>query len=148
MIRALACLVAALMAAGLAAGEDAPAPEDVSVLGHWSFVAWTYDGCEFGGTAVLSPGPTPTRHACELTARQECVDRTWVVRQSCIARRSGPQLTIVSQIEEFLEDGGERANYWPDNFILTIRSESRMSGTLISHGIHASEFTRMADGIS
>lgn len=131
---------------GAAASADS-APEEISVLGSWSFVAQTYDNCEFSGIAHLRPGDSDTLHACELTARQACPDVTYVVRQSCQAQRSSGQLIISSRIEEFLE-GPPSKGYWPDNFILTIKTENRMIGALLSHGSHAAEFRRMAEGTS
>ncbi len=136
----------AILVSGAAAQADV-SPDEVSVIGSWSFVANTYDNCEFTGVAHLTPGTSPDLHACELTARQACTDITYVVRQSCTAKRSGGQLIINSEIEEFLE-GPPTPGYWPDNFILTIKSETRMIGALLSHGSHAAEFRRMAEGIS
>lgn len=146
MIARLAGLAAAATLAATAAFADV-ATDDVSVLGSWAFVAKTFDACEFSGVARFTSGASPTLHGCELTARQACPDMTYVVRQSCTARRSGDQLIVRSEIEEFLE-GEPTPTYWPDNFILTIKNENRMIGALLSHGSHAAEFTRTADGIS
>lgn len=145
MTRAFAALAALLIAALPAAASELD--EKTSALGSWSFIAKTADACEFTGIAHLTEGETPDIHTCELTARQACPDLTYVVRQSCRARRSGDQLIISSQIEEFLE-GEPTSLYWPDNFILTIESENRMIGALLSHGSHAAEFRRMAEGVS
>ena len=139
----VACLLATLMAAPALAD----ASDDPTVLGSWSFVANTYDGCDFTGIMHLGSGERPDIHACELTARQACPDVTYVVRQPCRAQRSGDQLIVRSQIAEFLE-GEPTPGYWPDNFILTVKTSSRMIGALLSHGSHASEFTRLEEGVS
>lgn len=142
--RALLAALALLAAPTTLAAADT---DEVSVLGSWTFEAKTRDGCEFGGVAYLTAGEDAEIHACELTARQACPAITYVVRQSCTARRSGEQLIIRSAVEEFLE-GEPTAGYWPDNFILTIKSESRMIGALLSHGSYAAEFRRTQEGVS
>lgn len=118
-----------------------------SIAGHWSFQSETYDGCAFGGTAYFSPPTDTTEIACDLTARQNCVAYEWIVRQSCVAKRSENRLVVESKIEEFLAGEASPA-YWPDNFVLTIESGDRMTGVLVSHGTHATEFVRTAEGIS
>ena len=149
MKQLLASLAAAAVLTAPAALADAELEADTNVFGNWTFKSWTYDGCDFGGTAHFSPGEEASLHACELTARQSCpaFGLEWVVRQSCTARQSGERLTITSTIEEFLV-GEPTAAYWPDNFVLTIRSPNRMTGSLVSHGTHATEFVRSAGGIS
>lgn len=149
MKRFVALLAAALMLAGGAHGDDASSTKPANISGQWTFKAYTYDSCDFGGVAELSTTEEPGVYACELTARQVCPinEIEWVVRQSCIATRTDDRLTIRSTIEEFLV-GEPTPAYWPDNFILKIRSSDRMTGSLISHGTHASEFTRQVGGIS
>lgn len=151
MRRGLAALLLAVFLAAPMAFADVrdKGLESVSVLGSWTFKSWTYDDCEFGGVARLMAGEEPGVMACELIARQSCTlpDRRWVVRQSCVARRTGNQVAIHSTIEEFIE-GEPTANYWPDHFILTLREPDRMTGSLISHGVHPSEFRRNIEGIS
>lgn len=136
---AVLALGAALAAAGLpAAADGAIAP---GLAGHWTFKSWTYDACTFGGVAQFRPTDEPGLFDCELTARQSCPSVNWTVRQSCRARQTGNRVTVTSQIEDFLE-GPATDRYWPDNFVLTLHSPRRMSGSLISHGVHPSEFTR------
>ena len=141
-------LTALLVLFGLFCGPaTAETDQTLSVLGAWGFTARTPDACEFSGIAHLRAGKTPDLHACELTARHACSGQTYVVRQSCSARQSAGQLIIRSKIVEFLE-GEPTASYWPDNFILTIESEDRMIGALLSHGSHAAEFKRTSEGVS
>lgn len=144
-----ALLAAALIAAAPMASADlgAQVSSEPDISGNWAFKSFTYDACEFGGVATLMPTEEDNTYSCELTARQFCPSVEWVVRQSCVAHRTGDRLVIRSQIEEFIT-GPETASYWPDNFILKIQSGDRMTGSLISHGTHASEFTRQAEGIS
>lgn len=141
--------LAALFPALMALGEDTRDSElaNIDLSGQWVFQSWTHDGCDFGGTAHLSPSEKAGKYECELIANQVCPETTWRVRQSCTARQSGGQLVINSRIEEFLE-GEATESYWPDNFILTIRAPDMMNGTLLSHGAHASEFRRDKGGIS
>ncbi|NBC20368.1 MAG: hypothetical protein GVY06_04880 [Alphaproteobacteria bacterium] len=147
--RSLACALAALMAGQVPGAAQTPdtRAKQPDLSGSWVFKSWTHDGCDFGGNLHLGPTSEEGSYACELVANQVCPSVTWRVRQSCTARQSNGQLVINSQIEEFLE-GEPSPNYWPDNFILTIRSREHMKGSLISHGVHASEFRRDAGGIS
>lgn len=149
MLRAAIPAILALFAAGTAFADQASGDslKDTDLTGQWVFKSWTYDGCEFGGTTHLSRQADSNIYDCELVANQVCPSVTWRVRQSCVARQSGGQLVINSTIEEFLE-GEPTDSYWPDNFILTIRSPNRMNGSLLSHGVHASEFRRDEGGIS
>lgn len=150
MARPIRSLTAILIASALAApAAMADSAEGANISGNWTFQAHTYDGCDFGGVTRLTPADRPNFYDCELTARQVCpaLEIEWVVRQSCIAERNGDRLTIRSEIEEFLV-GEPSQSYWPDNFILTVRSDSRMTGSLISHGAHPAEFIRQAEGIS
>ncbi len=146
---ALALVVAGLATPIFAAGDEGgqSEPPGPSIAGQWMFTSWTDDACAFRGTAHLSATRTPQLYDCELTAHQVCPSVTWRVRQSCTARRVGDQLIINSRIEEFLE-GEPTEAYWPDNFILSIHSDNRMTGSLLSHGSHASEFTRTEGGTS
>lgn len=139
-----------LLGAPFALADDQVTPdvdEPISIHGHWSFQSETYDGCAFGGTAYFNAPNGTSVVSCELTARQSCVEVEWVVRQSCTATRTGDRLIIDSQIEEFLV-GEPSTLYWPDNFILKIRSDDRMAGRLISHGSHPTVFVRREAGVS
>ncbi|MEM7767467.1 MAG: hypothetical protein AAF253_08265 [Pseudomonadota bacterium] len=138
MIRALALAGLVSLAPASALADGAPAPQ---LAGSWTFKSWTYDTCTFGGVATFRTTSEPGTYACELTARQECPSVQWTVRQSCTARRTDNRVTVTAQVEEFLE-GPETDQYWPDNFILTLHSNKRMTGSLVSHGVHPSEFTR------
>lgn len=141
---ALCLMASAPMAMADLGAQSAGEPD---ITGNWAFKSYTYDACEFGGVASLVPTEEEDTYTCELTARQFCPSIEWVVRQSCIAHRTGDRLVIRSQIEEFIT-GPETASYWPDNFILKIQTGDRMTGSLISHGTHATEFTRQVEGIS
>jgi len=138
------------LGAPLALADDRVPPdvdEPTTIHGHWSFQSETYEGCAFGGTAYFGPPNGTSVIRCELTARQSCVEVEWVVRQSCTATRTGDRLIVESQIEEFLV-GEPSTLYWPDNFVLKIRSEDQMTGRLISHGSHPTVFVRRDAGVS
>jgi len=144
MIRTLLLsLVLAASSAGSALADGALP----NIAGSWAFKSWTYSQCEFSGIANFSATNEPGVYGCEITARQTCPAVTWVVRQSCTARQSAERITITSTIEEFLE-GPVSDQYWPDNFVLSISGPDRMSGSLISHGVHPSEFTRTRGAVS
>lgn len=151
----MARLLKTVQAVALAVLFGAPALADsaegtnADIVGNWAFQSNTYDGCDFGGVASLTPAEEPNMYECELTARQACpvLNIEWVVRQSCIAERNGDRLTIRSRIEEFLV-GEPTESYWPDNFVLTVRSSGHMTGSLVSHGVHPTEFVRQSEGIS
>ena len=139
-----------LLSAPLALADDQVPPDvdgPTNIHGHWSFQSETYQGCAFSGTAYFNAPNGTSVVSCELTARQSCVEVEWVVRQSCTATRTGDRLTIESQIEEFLV-GEPSTLYWPDNFVLKIRSEDQMTGRLISHGSHPTVFVRRDAGVS
>lgn len=145
-------LLAGLIVISAPASAETPEPgaeEAYSIVGSWTFRSYTDDTCDFGGVAHLRAPDESGAYPCELTARQVCPawDVEWVVRQSCIANRTDNRLLIRSTIEEFIV-GEPTPSYWPDNFILIIRSGDLMTGSLISHGTHASEFTRQVEGIS
>ncbi|MEM1150316.1 MAG: hypothetical protein AAGI03_07140 [Pseudomonadota bacterium] len=151
MTRCLAFLIASLFASAPAMAEAPETDEAVgySIVGSWNFRSYTEDTCEFGGVAHLRAPDETGAYPCELTARQDCPvwNVEWVVRQSCVANRTGDKLIIRSRIEEFIV-GEPTPDYWPDNFVLKIKSDNLMTGSLVSHGSYASEFTRMAEGIS
>lgn len=149
--------VLGLLFLALVAGLPASAAKDKTdtdksdVLGSWSFQTRPYrEGtCVMTGTMSLSPHPDAGLYNCELTAVEMC--SMWgrsVVRQSCEARRFGDQVSIRSQIEEFLESKNPEMLYVPDNFTLTIQSPERMFGALVSAATAPVEFRRANDGIS
>ncbi|MEM0987046.1 MAG: hypothetical protein AAGJ32_12440 [Pseudomonadota bacterium] len=140
----LVALFLVLPFGGIAFADGAPSPQ---LAGNWSFKSWTYDDCSFGGVARFQPTEEPGVFTCELTARQECPSVSWTVRQSCVARRTDDRVMVTSAIEEFIE-GPATDSYWPDNFVLTMHSSQRMTGSLVSHGVHPSAFTRDAGATS
>lgn len=124
-------------------------PEDI--LGNWSFQTKPYRNgqCLMSGTARLTPDPEEDVYACELTAVEVC--SMWgrsVVLQQCTARRFGNQVSIRSEIDQFLESKAEGLVYVPDNFALTIQSARRMYGSLVSAATAPVEFIRSEEGIS
>lgn len=145
-VLAMACLMASPSFAKSGKDQD---PSDV--LGSWSFQTSPYRSgqCVMSGTMRLTPHPDEGRYECELTAVEMC--SMWgrsVVRQSCEARRFGDQVSIRSTIEEMLESKHEGLLYVPDNFTLTIQSQERMFGALVSAVTAPVEFRRANDGIS
>jgi hypothetical protein len=149
---ALAALVMTLAAGLPAQANKSKGDKDGSdVLGNWSFQTKPYrEGqCVMTGTMNLSPHPDEGLYNCELTAVEMCTQ--WgrsVVRQSCEARRFGNQVSVRSTIEEMLETKMPGMYYVPDNFTLTIQSDERMFGALVSAVTAPVEFRRANDGIS
>ena len=145
----LALLSSLLLATLVQAQADEATPERpaTEIAGNWSFVANTGPDCTFSGNALLIATEDPNRYGCELTALQVCSIETWQVRQSCTASRQGEQLVITSKIEEFVQ-GTPNQGYRADNFKLTIKSASLMTGVLVSWGFHLAEFRRSEGSIS
>ncbi len=149
MIRALG-LATALAASPAAAQEGA-----ADISGTWAFRADIGLGCTFNGEARLTrPSEKGAPYGCELTAEQICTapDDTividFVVRQTCVAERSGDRLEIVSTIDTFVR-GAPTPAYFPDDFTLAIKSGERMSGFLISgQSADPAEFYRPNGAVS
>ena len=60
----------------------------------------------------------------------------------------GNQVSVRSEIAEFI-NGHTSPYYHPDNFSLTIRSDTEMFGALVSSGsTHPAEWRRAEGGIS
>ncbi|MCZ4298389.1 hypothetical protein [Henriciella marina] len=148
----LACLTVSLLALGPNATAQAAAESDPGdVLGNWTFQTKPYrDGqCIMSGTARLTPHPDEGVYNCELTAVEVC--SMWgrsVVVQSCKARRFNEQVSIRSEIEQFVESKAEGLVYVPDNFALTVQDGRRMYGSLVSAATAPVEFIRAEEGIS
>ncbi len=123
--------------------------EDLNLAGHWTFTAKLRVDCSFGGTAHLEHLGNG-KYSGELTARQSCayLEQDYLVRQDCMASKFGNQLSVRCQIVEFI-NGFESGSYYPDNFTLTIASDQRMHGALVSAGdANPAEWKRTEGGIS
>lgn len=148
----LACLTVALLTLGPNATAQAAAESDPGdVLGNWTFQTKPYrEGqCIMSGTMRLTPHPDAGLYNCELTAVEVC--SMWgrsVVVQSCKARRFNEQVSIRSEIEQFVESKAEGLVYVPDNFALTVQDGRRMYGSLVSAATAPVEFIRAEEGIS
>ena len=148
--------LAAMAIAGLLACAPAHADSKVEgdpsdVLGTWSFQTKPYRNgeCMMSGTMYLSPHPEEGQYSCELTAVEVC--SMWgrsVVLQQCKARRFGNQVSIRSEIDQFLESKAEGLVYVPDNFALIVQDAKRMYGSLVSAATAPAEFIRSEEGIS
>lgn len=144
-------LIAASLAFFAPASMASDDKDSADILGNWTFQTKPYrEGrCLMSGTARLMPNPEPGVYDCELTAVEVC--SMWgrsVVQQSCKARRFGNQVSIRSEINQFLEMKMEGLLYVPDNFALTIQSPKRMYGSLVSAATAPAEFIRSEEGIS
>ncbi|MEL6388377.1 MAG: hypothetical protein AAFR00_13585 [Pseudomonadota bacterium] len=152
-MKVLAMVVVVLLTGSHTASADARDPTDV--LGAWTFQTQPYRNgqCLMSGSMRLTADPEEGVYGCELTAMEVC--SMWgrsLVRQSCVARRFGNQVSIRSTIEEMLESkpqvGDLELAYVPDNFALTIQSAERMFGALVSAVSAPVEFRRAEQGIS
>jgi len=131
MKRLITTLALAALATPALAEEINP-----DIAGTWNFSANIREACTFQGQAVLRPSSSAdTDYTCELTARQACeaTDLEYVVRQTCKVRHTRGQVSVVSTIEEFMV-GEQTGYYYPDNFALSVQSESEMIGALVWPG--------------
>ncbi|WP_300376509.1 hypothetical protein [Henriciella sp.] len=151
----IACLLGCLGLIALPAfaneGTGDKTGDSADILGNWTFQTKPYrEGqCLMTGTARLTPNPESGLYDCELTAVEVC--SMWgrsVVLQQCKARRFGDQLSIRSEIDQFLESKLENMIYVPDNFALTIQSAKRMYGSLVSAATAPAIFIRAEEGMS
>lgn len=111
--------------------------QESDLTGTWNFTANLRIPCEFSGQATLSPNQdrTESDYSCEMTARQYCpsFDIDYTVHQTCKVRNTRGQVWVQATIKEFLK-GEDSGSYYPDNFNLSIQSDSEMTGALISAG--------------
>ena len=124
-------LLALTLAASLSAAASAdPIQSDIS--GSWVFeTGHYYDGCRITGRMQIFQTPEGG-YSCDFTTFETCPDLTSEVQQSCTARVQGDQVAIVSQIVSITDQQPLSYGYAPDDWLLTIRSEDRMTGTLES----------------
>ena len=131
MIRFFIAMVTALLMT-LPASAD-----ETDLSGTWNFTAKLRIPCDFSGQATLSPSAdtSTSDYACEMTARQYCPELgiDYTVNQTCKVRNTRGQVWVQATIKEFLK-GEDRGTYYPDNFNLSLQSESEMVGALISAG--------------
>lgn len=140
----IACLLVFLLPT-----QASHAEADFPVGGHWTFSARLMVDCTFGGSAFLKP-EGDGKYSGEITARQSCplLPEDYLVRQTCEATRFGNQLSVRCHIVEYV-NGFDTGRYYPDNFTLTIASNSRMHGALVSRGqANPAEWIRSEGGIS
>lgn len=147
----LAFILAGLVFSAPAASATEGGKDSSDILGNWTFQTKPYrEGkCVMTGTMRLTPAPESGVYDCELTAVEVC--SMWgrsVVLQQCTARRFNNQLSIRSEIDQFLETKLEGLIYVPDNFALTIQSAKRMYGSLVSAATAPAIFIRAEEGIS
>ena len=142
MIRA--CVVFTAFAFGNALAHA----DETDLSGTWNFAA-NIQFCEFTGQATLVPNQdkSVSDYSCELTARQYCpeFDIDYTVHQTCRVRNTRDQVWVQATIKEFLR-GEDTGNYYPDNFNLSVQSNSEMTGALISAGNARTAVWRRADG--
>lgn len=126
-------------------------PTQSDVLGTWGFQTNPYysGACYMTGTMHVAPLSDDGVYPCELTATETCDnDDPASARQTCKIRQNGRQLTIISNVEEILLPVDQNIEYLPDNFTLTVQSEDRMYGALVSFITVPVEFRRAQDGVS
>ena len=137
----------ALCAVAMPVQAQEPAP---NIAGVWTFEAQIGNGCSFSGQATVQRKKKTSRYVCELTARQSCplIDIEYLVAQTCKMTVTGNQVSVRSEIKEFLQ-GEESPSYYPDSFTLTIRDASTMFGALLSpYGASRAQWRRAEGGIS
>ncbi len=121
----------------LAASQAYADREDaiIDLSGQWEFTSTSgvNADCAFTGTAFLQKTETDGLYAATMTAEHYCPGfYHFVVEQTSEVRLFGDQVSVRSTIDRFVkretEPGWE--SYVPDNFALTVRSDSRLFGTL------------------
>jgi len=125
----------------------APSP----IVGSWSFQTAPYRGeaCVMSGNMNIRPTENSEVFACSFTAIEECTGQDkWVVEQTCKAVNRDGEVSIKSQIVNFLESKEYTASYVPDHFGLTLVNRELMTGALISAVSAPVEFRRIADNLS
>ena len=129
----LAAALIALLSAPVASAEKEPVSIDMS--GSWEFSSNSgiSADCSFTGTAFLEKTDEDGRYEGKLTAEHYCPGYYhFVVEQSSEVTVFGNQVSVRSNIERYIkretEPGWE--SYVPDNFALTVKSQSRLFGTL------------------
>lgn len=131
--------------------EDRSFTPPSPITGSWSFESARYRGgaCVMSGHMNIRPTAKADVYACNFTALEDCTGQdTWVVEQSCKAVNRDGQLSIKSNIENFLEAKEFTDSYVPDNFSLQVESRERMSGLLVSAVSAPVEFRRKPDNLS
>jgi hypothetical protein len=119
-------------------------PSAPSILGQWKFETAAYnvlsDGqsCRMTGDMVIERAPNGA-YKCRFTARERCPHGEWAAEQTCTGVRRGDQLELTATIVKLTP---ANVSYAPDNWLLTIKSGSRMIGELRSADIAAVEFRR------
>lgn len=139
-----ACLT--FMTQGIATAQDSA---ESNIAGHWTFTARLQIDCTFAGTARFERQSSRT-YIGELVATQSCPDleQDFIVRQDCQVSQSGNQVSVRCQITEFINGFGSDY-YYPDNFALTVASQDRMHGALLSTGeAKPAEWVRAEGAIS
>jgi len=149
---ALGAFATALIAVPTSAQEESDTFIGRSpVVGSWSFRTAPYrgDACVMSGNMNIRSTEKPNVFACSFTAVEECTGQDkWVVEQTCKAVNRDGEVSIKSQIVNFLESKEYTASYVPDHFGLTLVSRELMTGALISAVSAPVEFRRVADNLS
>lgn len=148
----LGAFAAALIAVPTSAQEDSDTYISRSpIAGSWTFRTTPYRGgsCVMSGNMNIRATENTNVFACSFTAVEECTGQDkWVVEQTCKAVNNDGEVTIKSQIVNFLESKEYTASYVPDHFGLTLVSRELMTGALISAVSAPVEFRRIPDNLS
>lgn len=138
----LAALLCVLL---IAAPVSASPPETADIGGAWRFKTSAFEGaCTMSGGVSFTPAAKAGAYSCALIVETHCRNlqdglyEYWRVKETCSATRNGAALSIKGRIDR-VEDAtwfgqkysaAERAGYAPDNFTVTIISDSEMRGAL------------------
>ena len=133
----------ASMAQGGAIGADA-------LSGTWQFETDPYaEGlCRMEGTLSLVQLGTQEDFDCEITAIETCPNGTSIVVQSCDVNLQGNRMSLRSEIVDLLQTKPGSIGYLPDDFELTVESDTSMTGTLVSAVDAIVRFSRANGAIS
>lgn len=142
---ALAALgVAAL--AGAAAAQDADTDgASAAIDGDWSFQTAVYEGgCQMSGSMTIASGAVAGIYEGVLYTLERCEHYPedfpgFRTEQRVRLSRQGADVAIKATIVSVDPDLG---NYWPDDFVVTVKHSALMEGELRSADVAPVRFTR------
>ncbi len=137
--------LAALMALAFAAAAQDADGEGAAIEGDWSFQTAVYEGgCQMSGSMTVAAGAVAGIYEGELFTLERCEYYPddfpgFRTEQKVRLSRQGADVAIKATLVSVEPDLG---NYWPDDFVLTVKHSALMEGELRSADIAPVRFTR------
>lgn len=153
-VTGLILLLASLLASTVPSQAQTPSDTFIPpspIIGSWSFQTDEYrEGtCKMSGKMSIRKTSEANAFTCSFVSIEKCdgSDR-WVVEQTCEVSKHDKELTISSQIVNFLEAREFTGSYAADHFVLNIASKHLMTGSLVSAVRAPVEFRRDKENLS